>query len=299
MEVALIGKGVGKQSAPLKGDGITTWGVNDVVAHRECDVCFWMDKHLMQGTQMDELVKSSVNHTHTPTYCVEHFGDIPTSVPYPFDDVVSFFGTDYFADSCCYMVALAIYQGFDKISLYGFNYAWGENYGREKPAVSFWLGVAVGFGVQVEVNGEHSELLVTPDGNVYSYLTPQRSRLPIKIEPKAPHYEGVVFSIADRIVLSSLLPKVGSYKTVKFSRWMRDKLFFSAEESKVINLRRADNSQDSPWIWDDNKLPDKEIKLTKSEFAFIASLLNRLDKTSAITYDNISLFEKFCIGSQV
>jgi hypothetical protein len=49
-----------------------------------------MDKHLMQGTQMDDLVKSSVNHTNTLTYCVEHFEDIPTSVAYPYEEIVSF-----------------------------------------------------------------------------------------------------------------------------------------------------------------------------------------------------------------
>lgn len=296
MEVVLIGKGAGKELAPLKGEGVTTWGVNDVVAHRECDVCFWMDKEHMDGTQMDELVKNAVNNTSTKTYCTRHFEDIPSSVAYPFEEVVGFFGTDYFADSCCYMVALAIYQRFAKISLYGFNYAWGENYGKEKPAVSFWLGLAVGAGIEVEVHGEHSELFVTHDSKVYSYLTPQEPRRPIKLKMCAPEYDSIGFSVSDRIVLSGLLPKRGTYATVRFSKWFRDQLFFKEDEAKAINLRRLSNEPTSPWIWDDNDLPDKEIKLSASEQAYIAALLNQLDKDGGISYDSIGLYEKFCMG---
>jgi hypothetical protein len=295
MEVALIGKGAGKKSAPLKGSGVTTWGVNDVVAHRECDVCFWMDKHLMEDTQMDKLIKSSVNKTATKTYCVEHYDDIPTSVPYPISEVQEFFGTDYFSDSCCFMVALAAYQRFSKISLYGFNYAWGDNYGKEKPAVSFWLGVCVGMGIQVEVFGDHSELLLTPDNKVYSYLTDQRERGVVQIKRQKQVFDSVSFSIKDRIELIGLLPKSGNYMAVKFSKWLRENLFFTPEESKAINLRRIDNDINSPWVWDDNELEGKVIKLSAPEQSYLSSILNKLDADGLITYDNIELYEKFCV----
>ena len=72
MEVVLIGKGPGKEDAPLIGKGVTTWGVNDLVAHRACDVCFFMDRHLLGGSQMDTLVTTSVNTTNTPLYCISH-----------------------------------------------------------------------------------------------------------------------------------------------------------------------------------------------------------------------------------
>ena len=44
MKVALIGKGDGRDLAPLKGNGVVTWGVNDIVGHRDVDACFFMDK---------------------------------------------------------------------------------------------------------------------------------------------------------------------------------------------------------------------------------------------------------------
>jgi len=294
MKLALIGKGTGKELAPLKGQGFTTWGVNDVVAHRECDICFWMDKHLMDGTQMDNLVKASVNHTKTKTYCIQHFEDIPTSIPYPIATVTEFFGTDYFCDSCCFMLALAAYQRWPEIHLYGFNYAWGERYAKEKPGVSFWIGVCAGMGIKVFINGEHSELLKTQDGKVYSYLHDQKFNVSACIRREKPSFESVTFSIRDRIELIGLLPKSGSYQTVKFSKWLREQLYLTEAESKAVNLRRIDNEASTPWIWDDNNIEDKTIKLTEPEKAFLTSIMNHLDRAGLITYRNIDLYEKFC-----
>ena len=217
MEVALIGKGEGRKEAPLIGEGVTTWGVNDLVAHRAVDVCFWMDKEIMQDSQMDELIKISVNKTQTKTYCTRHYEDIPTSIPYPYKEITDFFGTDYFNDSCCYMVALAIYHGFTTISLYGFEYAWGNNYDKEKPAVSFWLGVAVGLGRQVKVHGQYSELMKTSDNKVYSYLTDQKMFSDVKMKFHNPPEEDIAFSVAERVALLGLLPLQGTYHTMRFS----------------------------------------------------------------------------------
>ena len=101
MEVAIIGKGPGFESAPLKGDGVIAWGVNDAVGHRECDVCFWMDRTWEKGNQADRIIVVSVNHTNTPLYSTQEWEDIPSSIRYPIEEIKEFFGVDYFADRCC------------------------------------------------------------------------------------------------------------------------------------------------------------------------------------------------------
>ena len=95
MEVILIGKGPGKELAPKKGDGLPTWGVNDVVAVRECDVCFWMDRHLLKDAPMDRLVTNAVNHTKTPMYSAKMWDDIPTCIVYPRDDIFNYLQVKY------------------------------------------------------------------------------------------------------------------------------------------------------------------------------------------------------------
>ena len=128
MEVALIGKGPGRELAPKMGEGVVTWGVNDIVRHRQCDVCFWMDRHLEEYPEMDAVITASVNKTKTLLYSAKECEDIPTSEVYPIKQIKSFFGTDYFADSCCYTgLSTSSYissrpkghQSTDRSSIYG------------------------------------------------------------------------------------------------------------------------------------------------------------------------------------
>ena len=296
MEVALIGKGPGWELAPLIGKGVTTWGVNDAVAHRECDVCFWMDRHLMKDSPMDELVTVSVNTTHTPMYSVQKWDDIPSSVEYPREEIFNAFGTDFFADSLCYMVALAIYQGFSTLSLYGFNYSHGSTYMEEKPCVHHWLGVALGKGLTVNVYGELSELFQTKDRKVYSYQDDQTmSRENIKIYQLNVPKEDVALNVMDRLMLTALLPKKGNYALLKFAERIRKELFFDTKQAKELNMRYVNNNTDNAQlIWDDNELPDKVIKMTAAQKSMVASWVSKLDADNNLTLQTMGLYEKFC-----
>ena len=299
MEVALIGKGPGKELAPLKGKGVTTWGVNDIVGERECDVCFYMDRHLQEGWQVDETITASVNTTKTPLYTAQPADGVENNIIYPIEEVKKFFGTDYFVDSCCYMVALAIYQGFDHIRFYGFTYGWGSAYVEEKPGVVFWLGIALGRGLRVSIYGEHSALLKTPDNIMYAYQNPQEmTRVGIKCSDYKISTEDIEFNITDRVQLIGMLPKEGDYKTVKFSHYLRGNLLFDIEESKQLNFRNIKKTESGELhlIWDKNEIPAKMIKLTQAEKAIIACWLYDADSRGEITYDNMALFEKFCLG---
>lgn len=296
MEVVLIGKGDGRELAPKYGSGVTTWGVNDVVAHRQCDVCFWMDRHLMKDSQMDELVTASVNATGTPMYSVKTWDDIPTSVEYPREEIFKTFGTDFFADSLCYMVALAIYQGFDTLSLYGFNYSHGSNYVTEKPAIHYWLGVAIGRGLTVSVHGPHCEIFKTKDGKVYSYSDEQQyPRQNVKMLSFHPPEEDIALDVMDRVMLTSLLPKQGNYSTLRFVDSLRKELFFDVDQAKQLNMRYVNNNTDNAQlIWDDNEIPDKVIKMTAAQKGMVASWIAKLDAENSLTLQTMGLYEKFC-----
>lgn len=295
MEVALIGKGPGRELAPLVGAGAVTWGVNDVVAHRQCDVCFWMDRHLMKDTQMDRLVTASVNKTGTPTYSVHAWDDIP-SIQYPIDDVVKAFTVDHFADSFCYMLALAIYQGFNRIDLYGFNYSYGSNYMTEKPAAEFWIGVALGKGIIISIHGE-SDLLKTKDGRRYSYQTPQTMAREVSMSSWDRPEVKIPLTVEDRISLVGLLPKEGDYGTLRFAKDLRASLLFNDSEAKALNIRYVDNSEKKPLlIWDDNKIPDKEVYLTAAQVQMVAEWLLTQDRRGLLTQQHLGLYEKIVLG---
>ena len=67
----------------------------------------------------------------------------------PVDAIVERFGHDYFTQTVAFMAAHAIYEGVDELSVFGCDFAHDSEYQWQRPCMEFWLGVAVGLGVQV------------------------------------------------------------------------------------------------------------------------------------------------------
>jgi len=66
---------------------------------------------------------------------------------YPFEKIRKKFGTDYFSDTICYMIAYALYLDYNEIRMYGADLS--EEYREEKGGVEYWVGYARGRGVRV------------------------------------------------------------------------------------------------------------------------------------------------------
>jgi hypothetical protein len=84
--------------------------------------------------------------------------DVPSSAEYPLEKVVELLpalkrGTEkqvkYFTSSFSYMLALAIAEGFERIEVYGFELAAGDEYVPQKACAEFWMGFALGKGIEV------------------------------------------------------------------------------------------------------------------------------------------------------
>jgi hypothetical protein len=84
-----------------------------------------------------------------PVYMEQVWEDIPTSVRYPRSEIVSSLGFDYFTSSMAYMLALAIYQGYQEVRLYGIDMAADSEYRHERPCLEFWLGYAHARGISI------------------------------------------------------------------------------------------------------------------------------------------------------
>ena len=99
-----------------------------------------------------------LNALPEPTRLVSRkkWAEIPRSEPYPYDDVVRHFnGLEYFASTACYMVALAVKEGFSRITLSGMYYTHDSSeYFLAKPCMEHWLGIAMGLGRHVQTTGE-------------------------------------------------------------------------------------------------------------------------------------------------
>jgi hypothetical protein len=84
--------------------------------------------------------------------------DIHNSITYPFEAVTNMgsfatFGgeepVEYATSSLAYMLALAIYEDWDMIEIYGYDVGNDTEYYYQRPCIERWLGIAEGRGIKV------------------------------------------------------------------------------------------------------------------------------------------------------
>lgn len=110
---------------------------------------------------------------NTPViYMHDVYDDVPMSSKYPLDEIccellsnVSVSNGDkrYFTSSIAYAIALGIYLGYKRIEMYGVEMETNTEYQYQRDGVTFWLGIAAGNGVHVDV---HSSIFDAP---LYGY----------------------------------------------------------------------------------------------------------------------------------
>ena len=121
-------------------------------------------------------VIAKINSMRVPLIAPFQYEEIPLSMPFPLEKCAKEFGMGamYFSNTIAYMIAFALLNGAKDIALYGVNQAGAHEYAEERGAVEFWIGIAVGRGVNVTINGKNSQLLMYKGrygrGLLYGYL---------------------------------------------------------------------------------------------------------------------------------
>ena len=109
-----------------------------------------------------------------PLYTAQYEPDWPGSVVYPLDFMLSYFlggvrkGDEqarYFCSSFDYALALAILYAPKRIAIYGFDMATDTEYRYQREGGAFWMGVAAGRGIEIQLP-ENTKLL---SGALYGY----------------------------------------------------------------------------------------------------------------------------------
>jgi len=117
-------------------------------------------QHGSPGKRYEQMLQEM----KTPIYMQEVYPDIPASVRYPLEDIINEFGVErldnsnikdaYFTNSISFMTALAIYEGFEEIHIYGVDMAVNEEYGEQRPSCEYYLGIARGRGIKIYIPPE-------------------------------------------------------------------------------------------------------------------------------------------------
>jgi hypothetical protein len=131
--------------------------------------------NIVSGAQNLGEVIARINALKVPLIAPYKYAEIPLSEEFPLEECVKEFGLPYFTNTICYMIAFALLKGAKEIQLFGVNQAGSHEYTEERSGVETWLGIAMGRGVRVIVNGQNSTLFrfkgrYGRSGLLYGYL---------------------------------------------------------------------------------------------------------------------------------
>ena len=160
--VAIIGSHPGTRSLfDFERTDCDVWAFNEAMSQDWCkraDAIFQMHKPVVWRSatnRNDPKHYDWLSSGDTPTiYMQEQFEDVPKSVQYPFRGIQEAFSATerYFTSSVSYAFALAVYQGYERIEVYGVEMETGTEYFHQRVAIAYWVGFAAGRGIEVVFN---------------------------------------------------------------------------------------------------------------------------------------------------
>ena len=166
-KIAILGTGGGWEHFPRQSNH-TIYALNDYVKVEKYgikpDILFILDildekPQVVSGQDNLGEIVSRINAMRVPLVAPYKYAEIPLSEAFPIEECVKKLGAPFFSNTICYMIAYALMKGAKEIELYGVNQAGSHEYAEEKGGVEYWIGIAVGRGVKVTINGKDSQLL--------------------------------------------------------------------------------------------------------------------------------------------
>jgi len=144
--VVIVGRGkITRDLVDYERDDCEYWGVNDAYNYmQKVDVIFQLHErsrleNFPRGKEHLKILKS----LDIPIVTVKKWSDIPTSVAYPWKEVISVYG-DYFTNTISEMIALALYMKYKRIELYGCDFVDERERRLQLPSITHYIGIAIG-----------------------------------------------------------------------------------------------------------------------------------------------------------
>jgi hypothetical protein len=185
--VIITGKGPGWSDCPRPTPETPVWGVTTIMRKNPYvtkvfeihDLIEKMGRlHEGRGHQESAILAGNAG---IPYVVREYWNHLPSNLPqeiYPIEEVIAEFGTDFIGCTMDACIALALYQGYDSIHIYGGGQHRGNEYDYQIDSLNFWLGVCTGRKVEFYLHQwggvKHTDILTTINGMVYGFDLEQR-----------------------------------------------------------------------------------------------------------------------------
>lgn len=146
LKIAIVGLAdSGRDSIPWNQEGWEVWGMPQDPEHWiRFDRVF--DPH--DPKNVDEKHMDKLYTIESPLYM--QYQDIGHAIQYPFDKTER----KYYSSTIGYMLALAVAEEVEEINLIGVDMADETEYRHQRANCEFWLGVAIGKGIKVNIPDE-------------------------------------------------------------------------------------------------------------------------------------------------
>ena len=175
--LCILGTAQTLKEAPINED-YEFWALNDMYKVVPVErISRWFEIHKWDMAETKTQHIQVLSQLSIPIYMQEQHPEIPTSVKYPLETLIEHFGRRFFNSTIDYMIALAIYEGYKDISIYGVHMSYMEEYGEQRPSCLYWLGVAEGKGIKIHIPDD-SDLLKSYW--LYGYEDKKRKDLEVK-----------------------------------------------------------------------------------------------------------------------
>ena len=155
--------------APYDDLDVEIWGLNEMHAFPWMKrATRWFQLHHSDSWHRPVAKRAVHNHLewlksnpwNIPVYMQYWNEEVPNAVAYPLREVSEMaFGNfrrgdetiKYFTSTLAYYMGIALLEGFDRIEIYGFEMAATEEYIEQKGCAEFWIGLAMGRGVEIYI----------------------------------------------------------------------------------------------------------------------------------------------------
>lgn len=105
----------------------------------------------------------------------------------------------------------------------------------------------------------------------------------------------MLLDVMERFALLALLPQQGDFTTLKIVRETREELSFTEEENAILDFQSHD---DGRVTWNADADPHREFRFGQKAARIIQDALEKADKQSKLTLQQLPLYEKFMESEQ-
>lgn len=155
MDVTLLGLGPSRNECSFSTEEL--WGTvdclnQDDLRDKQFTKVFAFDGISLcvndHAPRKNEILSSAIDKAHAMNIPLVSTKDYGTE-RYPIIEIGRKFKTSYFMPTISYMIAYALYLGYNRIYIYGIDQGPQWWYQLGKPHITFWLGYAIALGVEV------------------------------------------------------------------------------------------------------------------------------------------------------